>query len=385
MADDHVRAELLQLADSILLSVKKENRSVDLASLLRLCLEAVDQRAREAKAKQEQEAQEQAAAIAAAKATRKIEEVAAREAEDETRKAAEKAEVRAAEEAKAATKARSAAEAAKAAAAKAEAKAAAAEAKPTVKTRQQQEEQQQQRTREQEVIRQQREEQERQQAELREARREAERKEGERKGKELSERGAKRRPTREVEAIYSDDVAMSDAPGDAPSLSLLGTPAPLRLDATRPSSSSEACSAASVSSASLLSGQRLERSAGRMAGLDWKAFQLQEDDGTDLLRAARSLRAKSGGGEADGGELKELDQEAAWRASMQALIEACKRGIADGGSMVRADLDGLLGRYDDGELDKRGLRAALRSMLGKEVVQEALDSLRGRSAMPPAA
>ena len=54
---------------------------------------------------------------------------------------------------------------------------------------------------------------------------------------------------------------------------------------------------------------------------------------------------------------------------------ACKRLVVDDDGRC-GELDGLLHRYDDGELNKRSLRVKLKNLVGKEAVQEALSTLR---------
>ena len=65
-------------------------------------------------------------------------------------------------------------------------------------------------------------------------------------------------------------------------------------------------------------------------------------------------------------------REMAWRSSTLALIAACKRIAPNCDDKLRGTLDGLLVKYDDGELDKRTLSATLQRLVGTETVEACL-------------
>jgi len=457
MKPDDARAlqsELNAVVDTVLAGVKG---SLDLASLLRLCLDCV---AREATLKLEQQAREERereksmaaaakaeakAAADAAKARAKDQEKREREQERQARAASEKrdkelreqSEREAREKAKAEAdrraqekqaeaarraelarddeKRREAAkreeaerkrleverkadaarteqerkrteaqrkadaareEAARAAAAKA-AKAA-AKLQAEEERRQQKEEEREQRRIEQEHADCERERLKKEQADLREARREAEHR------KDTSCETIREPPSAHIAYVQVERSPRAAVPPQRKRSKSEGADANGTEQGRTPSA------------ASLISEQRLARSQTRVAGLDWKAFQLEDDDDRILLRdvqiirgtlkhstAARALQNGDGsedrGAESGESAVSHHDSEAArWRASMKAIIEACKRIATDGtDDALRGELDGLFVRYDHGELDKRTLRAELRALIGKEALQEAIASLSG--------
>jgi hypothetical protein len=66
------------------------------------------------------------------------------------------------------------------------------------------------------------------------------------------------------------------------------------------------------------------------------------------------------------------EREMAWRSSTLALIAACKRIAPNCDDKLRGTLDGLLVKYDNGELDKRTLSATLQRLVGTETVEACL-------------